>query len=105
MDDRDLALDVLARARRHGADAACWLVARAPDFSATGRTGQVEPLQWPGSKALGVRVFVGRRTATSSSSDFSPAALEEMARDAVAIARATGEDRAAGLPDEMVPAE
>jgi PmbA protein len=105
MDDRDLAVDVLARARRHGADAADVMVARGNDFSVTVRKGQVETLKEAGSKALGVRVFVGRRTATSSTSDFGKAALEELVAEAVAIARATGEDPAAGLPDEMVPAE
>jgi len=103
MDDRELATDVLARARRHGADAADTLVARGTDFSVTVRKGQVETLKEAGSKALGVRVFVGRRTATAYSSDFTPAALEGMVAEAVDIARATGEDAAAGLPDEMTP--
>jgi PmbA protein len=105
MDDRELAADVLARARRHGADAADTLVARGTDFSVTVRKGQVETLKEAASKALGVRVFVGRRTASAFSSDFTPAALEGMVREAVDMARATGEDAAAGLPDEMVPPE
>lgn len=105
MDDRDLAQDVLSRARRHGADAADVMVARGTDFSVTVRKGQVETLKEAGSKALGVRVFVGRRTATSYTTDFTSAAVEDLVREAVDIARATGEDPAAGLPDEMVPAE
>jgi PmbA protein len=105
MDYRDLAADVLARARAHGADAADTLVAQGTDFSVTVRRGEVETLKEAGSKALGLRVFVGRRTASTYTSDFSPAALEAMAGDAVAIARATGDDPAAGLPEEMVPPE
>ena len=44
MDYRDLAADVLARARARGADAADALVAQGHDFSVTVRRGQVEPL-------------------------------------------------------------
>ena len=105
MDYRDLAADVLARARARGADAADALVARGQDFSVTVRRGQVETLKEAGSKALGLRVFVGRRTASTYTSDFSPASLDTLAGEAVAIARATGEDPAAGLPEEMVPPE
>jgi PmbA protein len=105
MDYRDLAADVLARALARGADAADALVAQGQDFSATVRRGQVETLKEAGSKALGLRVFVGRRTASTYTSDFSPASLDALAGDAVAIARATGEDAAAGLPEEMVPPE
>jgi PmbA protein len=105
MDHRDLAADVLARARARGADAADTIVAQGTDFSVTVRRGQVETLKEAGSKALGLRVFVGRRTATTYTSDFSPGSLDALATDAVAIARATGDDPAAGLPDEMVPPE
>jgi PmbA protein len=105
MDHRDLAADVLARARARGADAADTLIAQGTDFSVTVRRGQVETLKEAGSKALGLRVFMGRRTASTYTSDFSPSSLDTLVADAVAIARATGEDPAAGLPDEMVPPE
>jgi len=48
---------------------------------------------------------VGRRTASSYTSDFSPPALETLVGDTVDMARVTGEDAAAGLPDETPPAE
>jgi len=105
MDLRDLALDLLRKARVAGADAADVLVAEGTDFSVTVRKGEVEKLTDAGSKALGIRVFVGQRTATSYTSDFSSPALSSLVSDAVAMARITGEDGAAGLPDEMVPAE
>jgi PmbA protein len=105
MDHRDLAADLLARARARGADAADILIGEGTDFSVTVRKGEVETLKEAGSKALGLRVFVGRRTASSYTSDFSPAALEDLVHDTVAMARVTGEDPAAGLPDEMIPAE
>ena len=46
-----------------------------------------------------------RRTASSYTSDFSRAALDTLTVETVAMARASGEDPAAGLPDEMVPPE
>jgi PmbA protein len=105
MDHRDLATSVLARARACGADAADVLVAQGTDFSVTVRKGEVETLKESGSKALGVRVFVGKRTASSYSSDFSRGSLDALVQEAVDIARRTGEDPAAGLPDEVAPVD
>ncbi len=105
MDYRDLADHLLRRARALGADAADVLVAEGTDFSVTVRKGEVETLKDAGSKALGLRVFAGRRTASSYTSDFSPPALETLVGDTVDMARVTGEDAAAGLPDETPPAE
>jgi PmbA protein len=101
MDYRELAGDLLRQARAGGADEADLLVAEGTEFSVTVRKGEIETLKEAGSKALGLRVFVGRRTASSYTSDFSKAALATLVSDAVAMARATGEDAAAGLPDEV----
>jgi PmbA protein len=105
MDHRPLAEDVLRRATGAGADAADVIVAAGTDFSVTVRKGEVETLKEAGSKALGLRVFVGKRTANAYTSDFSGAALASLVADAVAMGRATGEDPAAGLPDEAPPFE
>jgi PmbA protein len=105
MDHRELAADLLRRARAAGADAADVLIARGTEFSVTVRKGEVETLKDAGSQALGLRVFVGRRTANAHTSDFSRLALDALVADTVAMARATGEDPAAGLPDEVHPAE
>lgn len=105
MDHRDLATELLKKARAAGADAADCLVAEGTEFSVTVRKGEVETLKEAGSKALGLRVFVGRRTASSYTSDFSWPALDRLVAETVGMARVTGEDPAAGLPDEMVPPE
>ena len=105
MDHRDLATELLKTARAAGADAADVLVAEGTEFSVTVRKGEVETLTEAGSKALGVRVFVGKRTASTHTSDFSWPTLRRLVGEAVVMARATGEDPAAGLPDEMVPPE
>src|SRR3954470_24604482 len=105
MDYRDLAQDLLALARTSGADAADLVLGEGTDFTVTVRKGEVETLKEAGSKALGIRVFVGKRSASSYTSDFSPAALRSLIEETVAMARVTGEDPAAGLPDEVFPAE
>jgi PmbA protein len=102
---RELATDLLKKARAAGADAADLLVAEGTEFSVTVRRGEVETLKEAGSKGLGIRVFVGQRTASSYTSDFSWPALERLVEETVGMARVTGEDAAAGLPDEMVPPE
>jgi len=99
-DYRSLAEDLLRAARASGASDADVVIAEGTDFSVTVRHGEVEKLTDAGSKALGLRVFVGRRTANSYTSDFSKPALDALVRDTVAMAQATGEDDAAGLPDE-----
>jgi len=105
MDHRDLAEHLLKRARAAGADAADILVAEGTDFSVMVRKGEIETLEEAGSKALGIRVFVGKRSANSYTSDFSSSALEALVAETVSMARVTGEDAAAGLPDELSPAQ
>jgi PmbA protein len=105
VDHLDLAQDLLRKARAGGATDADVVVACGTDFSVTVRKGEVETLKNSGSKALGIRVFVGQRTASSYTSDFSAAALDRLVAETVAMARVTGEDPAAGLPDETFPAE
>jgi len=105
MDHRDLATELLKLARAAGADAADVLVAEGTEFSVTVRKGEVETLTEAGSKALGVRVFVGRRTASTHTSDFSWPTLRRLVEETVGMARVTGEDPAAGLPDERVSPE
>jgi PmbA protein len=105
VDYRDLAAEILKAARASGADAADLLVSEGTEFSVTVRKGEVETLTEAGSKALGLRVFVGRRTASTYTSDFSWPTLLRLIEEAVEMARATSEDASAGLPDELVPPE
>jgi PmbA protein len=105
VDPRELASELLKAARSKGADAADVIVSEGSEFSATVRKGEVETLTEAASKALGLRVFVGKRTASTYSSDFSWPTLARLVDEVVGMARATSEDPAAGLPDEMVPPE
>lgn len=105
MDHRELAVALLKKAGAAGATDADAIVAEGTEFSVTVRKGEVETLTEAGSKALGLRVFVGKRTASSHTSDFSWPTLDRLVEETVGMARATGEDAAAGLPDETPPAE
>lgn len=95
----NLAEDVVRLARRHGADDADVLVRAGTEFEVTVRDGEIDRLLEAGSKALGLRVFVGGRPAISYTSDFSRHALDRLAQDAVELAAITDPDPAGGLPD------
>ena len=98
-DLKRLASDVLARALKAGATDAEAVVYEGDEFSTRVRLGQVETLKESGSRAVGLRVFIGHRTASTSSSDFSPDSIERLVDGAVTLARITSEDPFAGLPD------
>lgn len=102
-DARERAQDLVARARRAGADAADAVYAANASESVQVRLGQLEDVERSESEHIGLRVFVGKRSASIGSSDLSPAALDELAARAVAMASAAPEDRFAGLaPDELL---
>lgn len=98
-DLRQLAADVLARALRAGASDAEVVLYEGDEFSTRVRLGQVETLKESGSRAIGLRVFLGRRTASTSSSDLAPESLARLIDGAITLARITSEDPFAGLPE------
>jgi PmbA protein len=98
-DLKQLASDVLARALRAGATDAEAVVYQGDEFSTLVRLGQVETLKESGSRAVGLRVFIGLRTASTSSSDFSAESIDRLVDGAVTLARITSEDPFAGLPE------
>ena len=63
------------------------------------RLGEVETLKESGSRALGVRVFVGQRAANTSTSDLSAEGVEQLVRGAIELAKITSEDPMAGIPE------
>ncbi len=75
-------------------------VAREGDeFSVNVRMGQVETLKESGSRGLGLRVFLGRRSASTSTSDLTPEGIRQLVEGALALAKVTQEDVFAGLPE------
>ena len=99
-DLRELAQDIVRRAMQHGASAAECVVREGDEFSTLVRLGQVETLKESGSKAIGVRVFHGQRSASTYSSDFSREGLDRMLKSALELAKITSEDPFAGIPEQ-----
>ncbi len=102
-DLKQIATDLVGRATAAGTTAAEAVVREGSEFSTVVRLGTVETLKESGSKALGVRVFFGARSASTYTSDFSHEGLEKVLSSALALARVTSEDPNSGLPrpDEL----
>jgi PmbA protein len=95
----DLLVDVLRRATARGATAADGFLVEEQSFSATVRLGEVETVAHAREQRLSLRVFAGRASAASSTSDLSRSSLERLVDEATALARITADDPHAGLPD------
>ncbi len=94
-----LAQEIVDRAMHAGATDAEAVVYEGDEFSTKVRLGQVETLTESTSRAVGLRVFNGQRTASTSTNDFSDASIQRMISGAVELAKITEEDPFAGLPD------
>ncbi len=98
-----LAQQALERALQAGATDAEAVAYEGDEFGVHVRLGEVEQLTEAGSRALGLRVFVeaegGQRTATTSTSDLSEAGITRLVAGAVELAKITGVDPFAGLPE------
>ncbi len=98
-DLQEIAVDVVRRATQGGASAVEAIAMDGSEFSTTVRLGQVETLKESGSKAIGVRVFFGQRSASTYSSDLSPQGIRQLVDSALALAKVTSEDPFAGIPE------
>src|SRR5260370_22242267 len=98
-DLRTIAADVVARDMKSGATAAEAIAREGNEFSTLVRLGQVETLKESGSRALGLRVFVGKRAASTYTSDFTEDGIDKLISGALSLAKITSEDPYAGLPD------
>ena len=98
-----LALDLLAKAKRGGATEADIIIADGETFSVQVRLGAVDRLTKAREKHLGLRVFVGKRSASTSTSDFSADSLNQLVAETCTLAKAVVEDQVSGLPaaDQM----
>lgn len=98
-DPEELLADLVARARRAGASAADAVIVDGVSLSVSQRLGEREDLERAEERDVGLRVFDGKRQACVSTTDTSPAALNELVTRAVAMARAAPEDPWCGLAD------
>jgi len=93
---------VIHRAVQSGATAADVMIREDNTFSVNVRMGEIETLKEAISRGLLLRVFVGKRTATSHSSDLSEDSIHQLVDETVQMAKLTSEDTSGGLPDPNV---
>lgn len=96
--------DLVAAAKKAGADAADAVFIDSTSLSHARRLGQPEHVERSEETDIGLRVFQGKRQAIVSSSDLSKEALGELVARAVAMAGSVPEDPYCGLaePDQLV---
>ncbi len=100
-DQNKLALldDLLSKAKAKGAESADAVMVQGISVSVAQRMGKLETLERSEGGDLGLRVFMGKKQAVVSSSDYSPEAMDELAERAVAMARLAPEDPYCGIAD------
>jgi PmbA protein len=99
LDLESLTSDVVALAMKAGASDAEAVVREGDEFSVNVRMGAVETLKESGSRGLGLRVFLGTRSASTSTSDLTPDGIRQLVEGAMALAKVTEEDPFTGLPE------
>jgi len=96
-------LRAIERAQRAGATQVDALLVEGDDREVRVRGDEIEMVKQAQERGLGIRALVqgkeGFRTAVVSTSDLAPDAVDRMAEEVVALARATAADPAAGLPE------
>ena len=95
----DTAAMLVERAQKAGAETAEAIVAEGTSLGVSWRLGKLEDVERSEGRDVGLRVFIGKRQATVSSTDISEAALAPMIERAVAMARVAPEDRYCGLAE------
>jgi PmbA protein len=99
LDLESLAADVVAQALKAGATDAEAVAREGDEFSVNVRMGQVETLKESGSRGLGVWVFMGKRSASTSTSDLTAEGIRQLVDGAMALVKVTEEDTFSGLPE------
>ena len=99
LDHADRLQSLLRTARAAGADAADAILVAGTSVSVQRRLGRTEHTERAEGQDLGLRVFVGDRSAIVSSTAVDPAGFAKLAERAVAMARVVPEDRLGGLAE------
>ncbi|MDJ0759828.1 MAG: metalloprotease PmbA [Woeseiaceae bacterium] len=89
----------LKEAKRLGATQAEVAISRDSGLSATARLGEVENLEYTNDHGMGITVYRDHRKGSASTSDLSPAAINEAVAKACTFAEHTAADEFAGLAD------
>jgi PmbA protein len=95
----ELGQSVVDRARAAGADVAEASAHSGSHLSVKVRKGEPELVEEAGSRALGLRVMLGQRVASTYTSDLSEAGQKLLIEDALELAKLSEPDEFAGPPD------
>ncbi len=100
---QDRADALISQAKKAGADAADAIYVCDAATQVQIRLGNLEDVERSEGEEIGLRVFVGKRSATVSSSDMDPQILSALVGRALDMAREAPEDEYAGLaPEELL---
>src|SRR4030067_1730699 len=94
----EIAHDILEKAKKKGAADGDIIVVDGRSSNVLVRLSSIDKITDSQYKTLGVRLFFGKKSAISSTSDFTPESLEKLIEDTCALARVTAHDEFAGLP-------
>ncbi|MCC6919046.1 MAG: TldD/PmbA family protein [Alphaproteobacteria bacterium] len=97
--------DLIAEARRLGADAADAIYVESASLGISYRMRELEDVERSESLDIGLRAFVGQRQAISSTTDLRPSSLKALAERVVGMAKTAPEDRYCGLADPAMLAK
>jgi PmbA protein len=100
--DLELANWALDEAKKKGATAAEVLCVSAESLEAGVRMGEVEKLKSSRERRLGLRIFSGQSSATSSTAELERDSLSAFIANTVELARLSAPDPWAGLPDQSL---
>ncbi|WP_297491865.1 TldD/PmbA family protein [Acidocella sp.] len=94
---------LLQAARLAGAEVAEVVLHDGASVSVQRRLGKIEETERAETREIGLRVFIGRSSASVSASSIDPAAFTRLAEQAVAMARVVPEDPYAEIPQAPAP--
>lgn len=96
--------EIIAEARRQGASACEVAVSLEQGLSTSIRQREVETVEFNRDQGFGITLYLGQRKGSASTSASGPEAIRETVAAALAIAKHTSEDEAAGLADAALMA-
>ena len=94
----EIAQDILEKAKKKGATDGDIIIVDGRSSSVQVRLSAIDKITDSQYKALGLRLFFGKKSAITSTSDITPESLEKLITDTCGIAKVTAHDEFAGLP-------
>ena len=105
-DNITLVGDVIEKALKCGADAADVVYFQNNSLSVAQRLGKPEAIDRSEAKDLGLRVFIGARNASISTTDLKASTLDQVIERVISMAKESPEDKYAGIaPNDLIARE